>query len=255
MTNSAALLIRPARKVDGADLVGAAETMIATGSCTSMRAFLRRNGVADASLSVSPVAVGGGAVAGVETRLRSGDGAQMSVAVAPAALAILASIRFGGAPRGPAPRAAASPSEMRLAAALAHALAADMPGDWAADDAPAEFVAGCDFTIDQLPAPAPHIGVRVMLQATSPLACNDGDWDIRLGDLVREIRLPVRSVLARPLLSAGEIARLRVGDVIPIRAPDRVAMLCGTHRLAGGRLVERDGHAAIEIEAAGEPIE
>ena len=254
MTNSAALLIRPARHVANDDLVAVAEALIEASSFAATRAFLKRSGVADADLSASSVTVDGGTVAGVETRFRLSDGAQLMIAVAPAALALLASMRFGGGMQAAAVRAVPSPSETRLAAGLAGALAADLSGDWVVDDAPAEFVAGRDFAIAQLAVPAPHIGVRIAPPAATPIA-NCGDWDLRLGERVREIRLPVRSVLARPVLSAGEIARLRVGDVIPIRAPDRVAMLCGTHRLAAGVLIERDGHAAIEVEAAGEPIE
>lgn len=160
--------------------------------------------------------------------------------------------RLGGAP---ARRTRHGRVEVAIARTLADTVAADlsMPcADWQAarqadDDAPAVIRA---LVLDDGSNALPPIQLRFGGARLLASGSNQAAWLDQLAAVARTIRLPVRSVLARPLLSAGEIARLAVGDVIPIRAPDRVTLLAGQYRLATGTLIERDGHAAIELDPA-----
>lgn len=79
-------------------------------------------------------------------------------------------------------------------------------------------------------------------------ALADFDWRERLEAAVAGARLNVRCVLARPTLSAGEVARLVPGSVIPITNLNEVALIAGGHRIATGVADARDGRAAIIIK-------
>jgi flagellar motor switch protein FliM len=76
----------------------------------------------------------------------------------------------------------------------------------------------------------------------------DPDWRGRLGDAVREVRMPVRSVLARPELSLSQLMALKVGDVIPITLAPKVPLIVANRRIAQGTIGEQDGRAALLVE-------
>ena len=75
----------------------------------------------------------------------------------------------------------------------------------------------------------------------------DEDWGARLADTLGNARINVRCVLARPTLSAGAVARLVPGSVIPIPNLNEVALIAGGYRIATGVADAREGRAAITI--------
>lgn len=76
-------------------------------------------------------------------------------------------------------------------------------------------------------------------------------WRRRMADALAHVRLPVRSVLARPEISVAELLALKVGDVIPIQLAPRTPLLAGQRRIAEGMIGEQDGRAAMMIEHVG----
>ncbi|SFS12941.1 flagellar motor switch protein FliM [Sphingomonas jatrophae] len=76
----------------------------------------------------------------------------------------------------------------------------------------------------------------------------DGEWRAQLTEAVMAVRLPVRSVLARPELSVAELMALKPGDVIPITLASTVPLTVAGRRLASGTIGEREGRAALMIE-------
>jgi flagellar motor switch protein FliM len=86
---------------------------------------------------------------------------------------------------------------------------------------------------------------RIETGASGALA--DERWGDRLECAIAGARLNVRCVLARPTLSAGAVARLVPGSVIPIPNLNEVALIAGGYRIATGIADARDGRAAIVI--------
>jgi flagellar motor switch protein FliM len=79
-----------------------------------------------------------------------------------------------------------------------------------------------------------------------------GEWRRRLGEALQEVKLPVRSVLARPEISVAGLLALKPGDVIPITLPPRTPLLAGARRIAEGVIGEQDGRAALRVERVGQ---
>ena len=63
------------------------------------------------------------------------------------------------------------------------------------------------------------------------------------------IRLPVRTVLAEPVLPLARLRELKVGDVIPIGLGDQVPVMVGNDRLGFGTVGTSGGKAAIQLNA------
>lgn len=72
-------------------------------------------------------------------------------------------------------------------------------------------------------------------------------WRLRMAGALQEVRLPVRSVLARPQLSVSELMALKPGDVIPITIPSAIPLLVANKRVASGTIGEKNGLAAIQV--------
>lgn len=72
-------------------------------------------------------------------------------------------------------------------------------------------------------------------------------WRLRMASALQEVRLPVRSVLARPQLSVSELMALKPGDVIPITIPVAIPLLVANKRVASGTIGEKNGLAAIQV--------
>ena len=183
------------------------------------------------------------------------DGAmRLSVTIACDLTAWTCARRFGGTAVATAGRRRGGAVERAIARQIADAVRADLGcADWSAtDDEPdgPAAVRTLSFAIGGETQPLIRIALTGVSGA-SPRASPDR-WAEQLRLLGEQVRLPVRTVLARPVLSAGEVARLSVGDVIPIRAPDRVALLSGRHKLAVGILDELDGHAAVRLDPQAE---
>ena len=76
----------------------------------------------------------------------------------------------------------------------------------------------------------------------------DALWRNRVAAALNEVRLPVRSVLARPKISAAQLMSLKPGDVIPISVSAKVPLLVANRRFAMGTIGEKDGQAALLID-------
>lgn len=76
----------------------------------------------------------------------------------------------------------------------------------------------------------------------------DPVWSASLNKALRDIRLPVRSVLARPEISLVKLLGLEVGDVIPFTMPRHVPVTVAGRNFAVGSIGEANGNAAIMIE-------
>ncbi len=73
-------------------------------------------------------------------------------------------------------------------------------------------------------------------------------WQSQLSHRMLDIRLPVRSVVARPTLSVAQMMALQVGDVIPIACPRSLPLLVADQPMADGVIGEQDGRAAFMID-------
>ncbi len=73
-------------------------------------------------------------------------------------------------------------------------------------------------------------------------------WAGALNKALREVRLPVRSVLARPEISLVKLLALEVGDIIPLGMPRHVPVTVAGRSFAVGSIGEANGNAAIMIE-------
>lgn len=76
----------------------------------------------------------------------------------------------------------------------------------------------------------------------------DGEWKARMVEALNHVRLPVRSVLARPELTVAQLLELKIGDVIPITLVPKVPLIVANKRLAYGTIGEQEGRAALMVE-------
>jgi flagellar motor switch protein FliM len=76
----------------------------------------------------------------------------------------------------------------------------------------------------------------------------DPVWQARIARRMRDIRLPARTVLARPNLSISDLMQLKVGDVIPVTIGRALPLIVGNRIVAHGTIGEQDGRAAFQIE-------
>ena len=199
------------------------------------------------------------------SRYQSADGrATVDIAVDGLLAALFCARRFGGSASAK-PKGKGGAVERSIAKRIADAVIADLSHSgtsWvplapAKIDIPVEVSVAQSLTLPIGAVMGPHIDVALSGPALiQPSGSNDAEvWRDTLVRSVRDVRVPIRTVLARPVISAGEVARLRIGDVIPIRAPSQVTLLAGNQRLATGTLTELDGHAAIRIEPSEETSE
>ncbi|MET0138189.1 MAG: FliM/FliN family flagellar motor switch protein [Sphingobium sp.] len=76
----------------------------------------------------------------------------------------------------------------------------------------------------------------------------DPRWQRDLGDCMDNVRLPARTVLARPNMQMTELMALKPGDVINIHIARHLPLLIGDRVFAHGTIGEQDGRAAFMIE-------
>lgn len=76
----------------------------------------------------------------------------------------------------------------------------------------------------------------------------DPVWRTRVAKRMLDIRMPARSVLARPNLTVAELMQLKVGDIIPVNIGRRLPLVVGNRIVAHGTIGEQDGRAAFQIE-------
>ena len=73
-------------------------------------------------------------------------------------------------------------------------------------------------------------------------------WAGALNKALRDVHLPVRSVLARPEISLVKLLALEVGDIIPLGMPRHVPVTVAGRAFAVGSIGEANGNAAIMID-------
>jgi Type III flagellar switch regulator (C-ring) FliN C-term len=190
------------------------------------------------------------------------------IGIPDAVLHALVEFAYGGDGSEPAPLPAmptrlAARFGYRVATMFAGAIAPALPGVevtvLGATDVPAEAVPmkasalACGFEVTARDVSLGAIGFCVSVQALARIetgaggALADERWGDRLENAIAGARLNVRCVLARPTLSAGAVARLVPGSVIPIPNLNEVALIAGGYRIATGIADARDGRAAIVI--------
>lgn len=76
----------------------------------------------------------------------------------------------------------------------------------------------------------------------------DAVWQAQLESRALQVRLPVKTVLARPNLKMSELMALKPGDVIPIHIARNLPLIVGDRVYAHGTVGEQDGVAAFMIE-------
>jgi Type III flagellar switch regulator (C-ring) FliN C-term len=149
----------------------------------------------------------------------------------------------------------------RLIGLLVDAVAQAIPGleialnattDMPAETMPIRVPAlALGFALSVQGVPLGAIGLIVPLRALARIEIMslgpgmDSDWSKRLESAVAQARTQVRAVLARPTLTAGEVARLLPGAVIPIPSLSEVALIANGYRVATGVAEPRDGRVTI----------
>jgi flagellar motor switch protein FliM len=92
--------------------------------------------------------------------------------------------------------------------------------------------------------------IAALSDAPQPESATSADpvWRDRLTEAVTEVRLPMRSIFARPELPLGQLLALKAGDVIPICLPSHIPVTVAGRLFAHGTVGESGGRAAIKIE-------
>jgi len=98
------------------------------------------------------------------------------------------------------------------------------------------------YPVSALKPHAPAITAKVVPDAEpEPL------WRTGLTRAVMAVKLPVRSVLAEPVISLGRLMELQPGDVIPIDFGPEVPVMVAARRLGTGLVGTANGRAAIQL--------
>jgi flagellar motor switch protein FliM len=77
---------------------------------------------------------------------------------------------------------------------------------------------------------------------------DDPVWRRQLAERMDDVRLPARTVLARPNLNMSQLMALQPGDVINIHIARHLPLIIGNRVFAHGSIGEQDGRAAFMIE-------
>ncbi len=78
-------------------------------------------------------------------------------------------------------------------------------------------------------------------------------WRSGLTRAVMQVTLPIRSVLAEPVLPLGRLLELKEGDIIPVDFGPEVPVMVANRRLGTGQVGTAHGRAAVRITSL-EPI-
>jgi flagellar motor switch protein FliM len=76
----------------------------------------------------------------------------------------------------------------------------------------------------------------------------DAEWSARINAAALSIRLPVRTIFARPEISVAKLMALQPGDIIPLLLPQHVPITVSGRHFAQGNVGEASGRVAIKIE-------
>lgn len=107
-----------------------------------------------------------------------------------------------------------------------------------------------EWPIDLLFPLASLRAVEPLMGAKAPVDEERVDpvWQARIASRMRDIRLPARTVLARPNLSLADLMQLKAGDIIPVTIGRSLPLIVGDRIVAHGSIGEQDGRAAFQIE-------
>ncbi len=89
---------------------------------------------------------------------------------------------------------------------------------------------------------APTLTGKVLGRATP-----EPKWRAGLTRAAMNVKFPVRSVLAEPVISLGQLMELKVGDVVPVSFGADVPVMVGGDRFGTGTVGTSNGRAAIRI--------
>jgi flagellar motor switch protein FliM len=90
---------------------------------------------------------------------------------------------------------------------------------------------------------APSLTGKVLGRSAAP----EPKWRNGLTRAAMNIRFPVRSVLAEPMIPLVRLMELKAGDVIPISFGAEVPVMVGGDKLGVGTVGTSNGRAAIRI--------
>ena len=82
----------------------------------------------------------------------------------------------------------------------------------------------------------------------------DPSWTNNLMRAAMNVKLPVRSVLAEPVIPLAQLMSLKPGDIIPISFGPEIPLLVSGNRFARGAVGASNGRAAIRVHRI-EPLE
>lgn len=99
-----------------------------------------------------------------------------------------------------------------------------------------------------VPALKPHT-VELTGKVVAKPAEPDPKWRTELTRAAMTVRLPVRSVLAEPVVSLKKLMDLKPGDVIPISFTNDVPVMVGGSMLGTGTVGTSNGRAAIRLSS------
>jgi flagellar motor switch protein FliM len=100
------------------------------------------------------------------------------------------------------------------------------------------------YPLAGLRAIEPLLGTKVHDEADR----DDPVWRARIARQMGNIRLPARTVLARPSLPLADLMKLKAGDIIPVNLNRILPLIVGDRIVAHGSIGEQDGRAAFLIE-------
>lgn len=203
----------------------------------------------------------------------------MMIAIEPTFITNMVDAFYGGTGSGPTKVGEFTPSEQRVQMRLANAITDVLTKSWG-ETYPLQFefstnetnagfanmvrtdeaVVVQSFTIKPGLSRSTRVEILYPLSILQPIedeiaaraqigiAGDDVDWKDRLAAALDNVALPVRSVLARPEMTVGQLLALKAGDIIPITLSQTVPLLVGNRRFAEGTIGEQEGRVAMMIE-------
>ncbi|MEH6756226.1 MAG: FliM/FliN family flagellar motor switch protein [Parasphingorhabdus sp.] len=76
----------------------------------------------------------------------------------------------------------------------------------------------------------------------------DPVWKRSMKESFDQVYMPVRSVLARPIMDLSQLSKLAVGDILPVSPTDNVPLIVGDRVFAYGSIGEQNGGVAFKIK-------
>jgi len=99
------------------------------------------------------------------------------------------------------------------------------------------------YPVSALKPHAPSLTAKVVGKSAEP----DPAWRNELTRAAMNVRFPIRSVLAEPVVKLTMLMDLKPGDVIPITISGDVPVMVGNNRLGCGTVGTSNGFAAIQL--------